>query len=328
MSMMTYDHLERVSRSQPPYRGTTNRFPLYTRRENTKYFFVREENGQRVFDIVYGQFWDRVEATKEEFDNPAAERVFQDGGDYWKYVARPNIMGTVRPGSDERGEFQFNARSYGQGDRHFLNGLFPGWFATDSRRGGMVYKFRHLNVFHPVYAGMKVHAGSMTPIEPHEVVIHHVDRKKSIQMMKEYDHFFGVSEVMLKSLTMDMVVRLAAQLMEEVRTFHDKVLWHEAKDRINTAPLDAFVLYCMAHNMGGILYQVKLQNRRNWLGGKGDRIAYDELFTSVKRKIVRDIYKENPDVFKEVRYGCGEMYPSSDWDVRVFVNGLEMVQYK
>lgn len=327
MTTMTYDRLERVSRSQPPYRGTTNRFPLYTRRQNTKYFFTREEDGQKVFDIVYGQRWDRVAATKEEFDDPAQERTYQsDDGQFWKYVAKPNIVGTVRPGNEERGEFQFDARNYGQGDRSFLGDLFPGWFATDSRRGGMVY--RHLNIFHPIYAGMKVHAGSMTPSKRHEVVINHVDRKKSKQLVKDYEHFFSVSEVMLKALTMDMVIKLAAQLMSEVNTYHDQVLLHEARDRINTAPLDAFVLYCMGYHVGSILYEVKFPQRHNWVRNKENRIAYDELFMSVKRRIVKDIYKGNPDVFKEVRYGCGEMYPASDWGTSVLVNGLEMVQYK
>ena len=326
MTTITYDRLERVSHSTPPYRGTTNRFPLYTRRQNTKYFLTREEDGQKVFDIVYGRIWDRAPSTKEEFDDPVAERVFHDGGGYWKYIAEPNVLGTVRPGKDERGEFQFDAKGYGQGDRHFLGDLFPGSFVTDSRRGGMVY--RHLNIFHPIYAGMKVHAGSMTPIKPHEVVINHVDRKKSKQLVKDYEHFFSVSEAMLKSVTMDVVVDIAKQLLGELGTMKDKVLLEKARECVNTAPLDAFVLYSVVYNAGGIIYEVKFPQRHNWIRDKESRIAYGELFANVKRKIVRDIYKENPDVFKEVRYGCGEMYPSSDWGTSVLVDGLEMVQYK
>lgn len=335
MTTMTYDRLERVSHSNPPYRGTVNRFPLYTRKENTKYFLVREEDGQKVFDIVYGQRWDAVSITEEEFNNPNAARVYSHNNNYFKYVAKPNIMGTVRFAGDDahNGQFHFTAKSYGQGERGFLSQGYSGWFSTDSRRGGMLltkrdYQAGRTKTMYPIYSGMKVDARTMNPLTPHEVVINYVDRKKSKHLVKEYENFFKVSEVMLKSLTMDAVFDTAKQLLDEVHTNHGEVLLHEAKDRIKTAPLDAFLLYCMGYGVGRLMYQVKYPQSRGFHGMSGSDIAYGELFMNVKRKITKEIYLANPDVFKEVKYEYGQEYPASDWGTKVFVNGQEMMQYQ
>lgn len=331
MSMMSYDRLQRVSRSTPPYRGTTNRFPLYTRRANTKYFLAREEDGQTVFDIVYGQRWETVELTEEQYfalsKHKAQRTVEQPENRYIQYVSKPNILGTVRRGNSERGEFQFNASRYGQGERMFLTGLFRGWFFTDSRRGGMLYRERATEVMYPIYAGMKVDAVTMKPLTPHEVVIHRVDRKKSKHLTKDYEHFFKVSEVMLKSLTLGAVIAAAKELLDEIGMVGSPLL-QEAKVRLNTSPLDSFILYCMGHDIGRLVYRAKYSKSAYFYGSGEDVIAYDELFMNVKRRITKEIYIANPDVFKEIRYGCGKEYPTSDWGTSVVVNGLEMAQYK
>ncbi len=52
MQGLNYVRLNSISNSVSPYRGSVNRFPIASRRHNTKYFLVREEDGQRVFDIA------------------------------------------------------------------------------------------------------------------------------------------------------------------------------------------------------------------------------------------------------------------------------------
>jgi hypothetical protein len=47
----------------------------------------------------------------------------------------------------------------------------------------------------------------------------------------------------------------------------------------------------------------------------------------VKRRLVKDIYVQNPEVFKEVTYGVGAHVPASDWGVKVIVDGKEVEQY-
>lgn len=334
---LTYERLEKVSRREPPYRGTTDRFPLYSRRENTKNFYVREEDGQRVFDITYGQRWDTKEITKEEYNSlsarPQRNCVTElPENKILMYTSRPNIIGTVRPGNGGDGEFEFNGKSYGQGDMMFLTKLFRGYFSSMSRRGGMVYMVRREGnsgrTWYPIYRGMRVNARTVEPSVPHEIVIQHVDRKKSKALIKNYEHFFKVSEVMLKSLTMSQLLEMAQSMLAEHRGDKTESRYIDMyKSSMDTAPLDAFVWYCMAHNIGRLHYLAAF-TQSVFAARVLDHNAYEELFMSVKRKITKEIYREHPDIFKEVRFACGEEFPSCDWGVKVIVNGQEMEQYK
>lgn len=334
---LTYEQLEKVSRREPPYRGTTDRFPLLNRKHNTKNFYVREEDGQRVFDIAYGHRWYTEKITEEAYlalpAKTRANMVQVVDHEYHMYVQTPNILGTVRPGYDKDGEFEFKARSMGQGDMYFISNAFRGYFSSMSRRGGMVYVVRNEGntgrTWYPIYKGMKVNARTMKPSTPHEVVIHHVDRKKAKALVKTHDHFFKVSEVMLKALTMDQVIDLAKSMLEaEPENQSQSGLYQRYLSHRNDAPLDAFIWYCMAFNIGRVHYLSGYKGGlRNFYTEYANSNAHRELFTSVKRKIVKDIYREHPDIFKEVRYACGAEFPSCDWGVKVIVNGQEMEQY-
>jgi hypothetical protein len=335
---LSYDRLTRATLSNAPYRGSTNRFPLLTRRQNRKYFLVREEDGKKVFDIVYGQNWDVQKLTEEQADamkkaNKNAS-IGQAADGYYTYVARPRIVGTVYPGETPEGEFEFNANGYGQGDRMFLSDRFRGgWFSTNSRKGGMIFRSRmdggHRT--YPVYRGMRVNALTMRPIKPYEIVVSQVDRKKSKFAIAEYAHFFKVSEVMLKAMSIAQVIDMAQQLLEEKKApdhygdvFQDSCFL-EGEKRINDAPLDAFVWFTLGYGVGRILYRAvgrSLGPRSN-----DEYSAYDELFMPVKRRLVKDIYVQNPEIFKEITYRMGDDIPGSDWGMKVIVDGKEVEQY-
>jgi len=336
--ILSYQRLTRTTLGTPPYRGSTNRFPLLNRRQNRKYFLVREEDGKKVFDIVYGRNWDVQKLTEEQADalkktNKNAS-IGQSAEGYYTYVARPRIVGTVYPGETPEGEFEFNAESYGQGDRMFLSGMFHGgWFATNSRKGGMIFRKRMDGNFiaHPVYRGMRVNALTMRPIKPYEIVVSQVDRKKSKFATAKYAHFFKVSEVMLKAINIAQVLEMAQQLLEEKKApdHYGEVFQNscflEGEKLINDAPLDAFIWFTLGYGVGRVLYRAvgrSLGPRAN-----DEYSAYDELFMPVKRRLIKDIYVQNPEVFKEVTYGMGADVPGSDWDMKIIVDGEEMEQY-
>lgn len=196
----------------------------------------------------------------------------------------------------------------------------------------MVYVVREggKRVWYPIYEGMKVNARTMKPSTPHEVVIYHVDRKKSKKLIEKYDHLFKVSKVMLKSLTLGQVIELAASMLEsepEVRSSAEFAKKYASC--INDAPLDAFIWFCMLNNIGRVKWYAMSADYLNRTGPHSlQASAHETLFMSVKRKIVKDIYTANPDIFKQVQFACGEEYPSCDWGVKVLVNGQEMEQYK
>ena len=320
MKHLSYSRLQAITNSVPHFRGNQNRFPLGNRRENRKYFLVREENGQKVFDIVYGQRWTRNE--RLELGNPGA------------FTALPNIMGTVRPDNS----FEFTADSYGQGDnRFFSNMCIQGCFASDSRRGGMVYYERYDGggQFHPIYKGMRVDTTTMQALAPYEVVMRHVDRKKSKDVIQKYERFFKVSEVMLKNMTMGMVLDVVRD-MEAVGTSSGWAVgggggvWlrkqpedyvAEAERLIDEAPLDAFVLYCVGLNVGRLAYQMR------WGSRDEQDNAHEKLFMSLKRKLTKEIYRSYASIFKYVTYEQGKKYPTSDWGVKIIVDCEEMEQY-
>jgi hypothetical protein len=146
MQGLNYTRLNSISNSVSPYRGSVNRFPIGSRRHNTKYFLVREEDGQRVFDIVHGQRWKHITLTKTEHDNLAKQgspklRSYQHGDGTWEYYTyevSPNILGVVRPDNT----FEFTSTSYGQGDRGILSTYGHGELSTNSRMGGMIWTGR------------------------------------------------------------------------------------------------------------------------------------------------------------------------------------------
>jgi hypothetical protein len=124
---------------------------------------------------------------------------------------------------------------------------------------------------------------------------------------------------------------MAQQLLEEKKApdhygdvFQDSCFL-EGEKRINDAPLDAFVWFTLGYGVGRVLYRAvgrSLGPRSN-----DEYSAYDELFMPVKRRLVKDIYVQNPEVFKEVTYGVGAHVPASDWGVKVIVDGKEVEQY-
>lgn len=332
---LTYRRLEELLKTVPPYRGTKDRFPVYSRKHRTKNFYVREEDGQTVFDVTYGSRYDTKPITDEEYlalpPKMRANLCIEVEGRRLIYTLSPNRMVTVRPGNDGDGELEFNAKHYGQGDMYFLGHGFAGCFSSMSRRGGMVYVVRKggKRVWYPIYEGMKVNARTMEPSTPHEVVINHVDRKKSKKLVEKYDHFFKVSEVMLKSLTLGQVIELAASMLESEPERSSAEFAKKYASCINDAPLDAFVWFCMLNDIGRIKWYAMNAGYRNIAGPHSLQVsAHEALFMSVKRKIVKDIYTANPDTFKQVKFACGEEYPSCDWGVKVLVNGQEMEQYK
>jgi len=52
----------------------------------------------------------------------------------------------------------------------------------------------------------------------------------------------------------------------------------------------------------------------------------ENIFMATKRKIAREVYKENPDILKEVSCGSGKRYPACDWGVKLMVNGQQVEQ--
>jgi len=52
----------------------------------------------------------------------------------------------------------------------------------------------------------------------------------------------------------------------------------------------------------------------------------ENIFMATKRRIAKEIYKQHPDILKEVSCGSGKRYPACDWGVKLMVNGQQVEQ--
>ena len=321
---LSYKHLDKKLMTEPPYRGSLDRFPLTTRRQNTKNFYVREENGVKVFDIVLGSRIKSTSLTYEEYLKKKIlgmkglhEYTYQSDGrtEYWMYETMRNVLGTVYP----EGYFQFNSdNSFGQGDKAMLSDFTQGWFVNDSRRGGMIWTQGRGLAYKviPIYKGARF-ATTDTPhlLDDYEVIGRKVSRKVGKDVLGRYEAFYKTTETMCKAMSKDMFLDVASEVIED-----NKEKYFEAAESMrDQAPLDAMILYCMALDVGNLPHQIR---SRDWYTS-----TPHDIFSNLKRKLNTQIYKENPEVFTLVRYGKGEAYPPSIWGYEVEVNGQKVEQY-
>jgi hypothetical protein len=300
---------------------------------------VREEDGQRVFDIVHGQHWKHITLTKTEHDSLAKQgstklRSYQQHDGTWEhytYEVTPNILGVVRPDNT----FEFTSNGYGQGDRGILSTYGHGELSTNSRMGGMIWVGRlHGNGergAYPIYKGMRVNCESMQPTKPITVIGRKVDRKVGKDLLAGYASFYATTEVMTKAMDYEVFVRTMGDVMNDhmggdIAQDHT-VYSAKAEEIMETAPLDAAMLYMMGWDIGGMRW-----NLRRFLDTNFSRYSAHEdtphtMFLNLKRRLNKEIYKAHEQVFKKVEYTDGEMYPPSEWGYTVMVDGQEVKQY-
>lgn len=355
MRAFNYKRLLDIANTVASFRGNVNRFPIGNRRNNNKYFLRRDEDGYTVFDIVYGEVWSSTEIDRREYIRLKLEnrRLVKTTGlgiknshvikwhkhaevngkwiatiecEYYRRDRGHNIVGTVRPDNS----FEFTKSRYWQGDRLFLSQHGSGWFSTDSRRGGMIYEegAGRYKIFHPIWKGMRVNCDTMEAITPYEVVIHHIDRKSGKGILSKYEHMFKVSEVMLKAMDLDAINKTCIDIVDGIfgegehkkRTNREKEYKEHAEKLISDSPLDALLLFNLAYDVRHVGYRMRFG-----MNNHSDDTP-ENIFMATKRKIAREIYKQNPDILKEVSCGSGKRYPACDWGVKIMVNGQQVEQ--
>ena len=320
MISLSYARLKRISLSEKPYRGSTNRFPIMGRRQNTKYFLAEEENGETIFRVMYGWIYSQQLVTPEEAVEykKNGKNLYHDStkGQDYLWVHKPQEMGVVR--SDNT--FEFTSGSYAQGGRKFLSDVSYGYFRNDSRRGGMVFRGR--GGFYPIHHGMRVDIKTMKPTKDITIIGKVVNRKASKKLMANHKDFFTVTETMCKAMTLESWLDTAKTIYLEHEIEHklpEEILVF-AESLKDTAPLDALVLYAFGVNSD---FRWRIKNPSSWHHHK-DAI---DTFNAMKARLCKQIYKENKDTFKTVTYEMGKVYPPSAWGYTLMVDGVEVKQY-
>jgi len=324
MINLSYARLKRISLSEKPYRGSTNRFPLYGRRHNTKYFLTDEENGETIFKVMYGWQYSRKPITAEEnaeLTNQGKNTYYDstDGQNYLWHRA-PCEIGVVRP--DDTFEFTATGGGYYQGARKFLSDASHGYFNNDSRRGGMVFNSAR-NGFYPIHKGMRVDIKTMKPTKDITIIGKSVDRKASKKLMAKHQDFFKIAETMCKAMTLESWLDTAktVYLDHDIEDKGSKEILILAEAMKSSAPLDALVLYALGMDTDGFRWKIK--NPSSWHHHK----EAIEMFSAMKARLCKQIYKENENTFKTVTYEAGKMYPPSEWGYTLMVDSVEVEQY-
>lgn len=338
---LTHERLTKISLTTNPYRGSTNRYPIGKRTDNNKFLLAHEENGERVFDVVYSYDYKQAQATQYEYDMcelsgkgnvRRVQNLDSDQHEYIKFVKTPNVIGRVRPDNS----FEFTAHSIGQGDRSVLSNWCHGWFLNDSRRGGMIYRDNRAGHLIPIFKGLRVDCNTMKPITEYEVIGKKVNRKASRELLSKYEHFYKVSEVMFKAMEWNTFIALAVEISEEVtpeakhpyRNGKDReILRAEALKRKDESPIDAAILFMLAEDVGRMQWNAHAKMMNPQKNYSYDASTPEELFFCLKRTLNKRLYKQHESVFKPVTYSMGERFPPSEWGITVTVNGEEVEQY-
>jgi len=334
MSLLTYSRLQTITSTQKPYRGTTDRYPLASRRHIHKNFYVDDLNGERVFRITYGNTHKEFAVTKEEYmanQNTFHEvhwRAIDHPLRYVRYELHARELGIVRPDNT----FEFTAKHYGQGERQLLsNGI--GALSVSTRHGGLVIKnYVSPFIMHPIFKNMRLNMDTMQVHDScnYKMYGKRVNRGEGKKFLSQFEDFFKITEVMLKNMEWKSFLEGSSEVMKELmgedKFEHTYYLEDYAKrdmaklalERIHTAPFDACVLYCVAYDINRLYYSMHSSNRYvNDL---------ENLFINMKRRVSKELYKANPSVMSVVEYETGKPYPASEWGVDIFVNGVEVEQ--
>jgi hypothetical protein len=184
----------------------------------------------------------------------------------------------------------------------------------------------------PIYHGMRINCETMRPTKPITVVGRKVDRKVGKDLLASYAGFYTTTEVMTKAMNYEVFVKTMVDVISEHIPNNDFYLDHKvytsiADTLIDTAPLDAAMLYIFAWDIGNMRW-----NLRRFMDTQYGRYSAHEdephdMFINLKRRLNKEVYKANDGVFKKVEYTNTEMYPPSEWGYTVMVDGVEVKQY-
>jgi hypothetical protein len=339
MLALSWNRLTDITKNQKPYRGTTNRYPVGSRTQNTKNFYVDEIDGEKVYRITYGTHHIEHFVTKEVYEadtNKYHERTWEtdEAKRYCFYEPVPNQLGVVR--SDNTFEFT-SKHGYGQGHNSVISSWSQGFFYCSSRHGGMVYRDNSRGIFHPIFKGMRMQIDTMQPHKDsiYKVVGKRVNRKEGKEFLKRYEDFYKINEVMLKAMDYKAYMETACDVVSSLEIPTDKWGLYDgerkklityAESCVNSAPLDAGVAFALAYDIKDIWSRVRASV------GVGNsyysrEIELESIFINLKRKLNNELYRKNPTVMKQIEYEMGSLYPASQWGIDIYVDGKEVEQY-
>jgi hypothetical protein len=184
---------------------------------------------------------------------------------------------------------------------------------------------------YPIYRGMKMDCETMLPLEEDIVITGKaVNRKEGKDLLKRYEDFYKICEVMCKSMDGKTFEETATAIYNEYKATDEaglniktEMAFALADSLIHQAPFDSLILYALALDVYGIRWTVRNGGNHPYHSDVKPMYAFD----ATKRKLNKYLYTQNADVFKPVQYAMGDYLPASEWGYAITVGGIEVEQY-
>jgi hypothetical protein len=334
-SNLRYEHLKRITETQKPYRGTTDKYPFADRNHNYKYFYPREVNGEIEYHVGYYHKWESETMTAEEFnakknsmakgerkkwreetiwkkDSSGIERT----GNYIKDFKNPKIDLIIR--SDNTVEIVTD--SFHQGMRmifsawNYANGVFQ----SSVGHGGIIYRRKDNGtvIAIPIFKHIRFNMDTMAIHESSKYLATYktVDRKKSKEAMNIYQDKLNGAYAFITCMDKESFNQDKEEVTNELIGIDNHYYWGKEKrdsaiglaDKIFfEKPVEAIYTYMKAFNVG--YYMSRQAEPSDWI-------------KRFKKKFAKHIHV-NHDTFTKDYLTHLENFKSSPWNIDITING-------
>lgn len=341
-----YAWIQNRELNDKPWRGSQD-YPISKRTHRHKYFRVRDENGNKVYDIYYGNSYSKVEISNDDYALLTAEEKQQyhqypsysntgigNTTQVWtRWETIPNLLLTIR--SDDTVEIVKDSEYLHQGERGYISYFIHATVRCEGRRGGAIAQigWGKSAKYIPIFKGLRIHAGALTPhaSTDYEIITRKVNRSQAGEMLTKYENMFKVAETMCGVMDRETFLQQTIDTMKDngfsnTEWFYGSELTdviEKGMEVLDTDPAGAFMLF--SHGFVNQTFRSAVRN------GQFNSWSYEDTISimgSTKKKLLRKLYKDY-DVFnKTVIKSDEQRLPSSVWDIEIMVNGQEVAQYK
>jgi hypothetical protein len=334
-SNLRYEHLKRITETQKPYRGTTDKYPFADRNHNYKYFYPREVNGEIEYHVGYYHKWESDTMTTEEFNAKKssmpkielkkwrAESIWDKDssqikptGNHTKDVKNSKVDLIIR--SDNTVEIVTD--SFHQGMRmifsawNYANGVFQ----SSVGHGGIIYRRKDNGtvIAIPIFKHIRFNMDTMAIHESSKYLATYktVDRKKSKEAMNIYQDKLNGAYAFITCMDKESFNQDKEEVTNELIGIDNHYYWGKEKrdsaiglaDKIFfEKPVEAIYTYMKAFNVG--YYMSRQAEPSDWIKG-------------FKKKFAKHIHVKH-DTFTKDYLTHLENFKSSPWNIDITING-------
>jgi len=341
---LSYERLEHITKTNKPYRGTTNEYPLTKRAQSHKRFIAETDaSGNLEFHIIYGYKYRDRDITKAEYDAMTDKGLYtrmntldDNSVRYYVWERHWDKVGIVRKDNT----FELTTDNMHQGTRYFISAMFNKYqseIVSSIKHGGVIYREwtgtwnnKTTTKIIPLFTGQRINLETNSSVLDYEVHLSKVNRTRTKEVMAEYVEALQFNEVMFKTMTEDSFISALKDVYAEVITDGERWRSSQALARMTEyateqVKVDMFKSICAT---------MMSSNYRLWSYGSDNQNQYygemdytpHSYYLSARKKIDRQI-KIGANALDAVVYKANEPYPSNTWDITVLHNGNIVRQF-